>query len=85
MATLHIVRQSAFTSNYFAQCIAVLGNNDVIAFIDDGCYNMQHNLINNIEAKNKPLKIFRGFYFWTLRQCLRQLTPKPTYSTDGQR
>jgi len=58
MATLHIVRQSAFNTNDFSQCLQVLGNEDVIVFIDDGCYNLQHNLINNIDDnKNIQLKV----------------------------
>lgn len=50
MATLHIVRQSAFNSNDFFQCLQVICNDDVIVFIDDGCYNLTHNLINSIES-----------------------------------
>jgi len=49
MTTLHIVRQSAFNSDDFVQCIQVLGNNDVITFIDDGCYNLQHSLISSVD------------------------------------
>lgn len=48
MPTLHIVRQSAFNSDDFAQCIQVLRNNDEIVFIDDGCYNLQHPLMKTI-------------------------------------
>ena len=58
MTTLHIIRQSAFNSNDFAQCIQVLANNDVIVFMDDGCYNLKHPLINDIAAdKNIQLNI----------------------------
>ncbi|WP_114325527.1 sulfurtransferase complex subunit TusB [Candidatus Colwellia aromaticivorans] len=51
MPTLHIVRQSAFNSDDFAQCLQVLRDNDVIAFIDDGCYNLHHQLINTINSE----------------------------------
>jgi len=58
MATLHIVRQSAFNTNDFFQCLQVLGDEDVIVFIDDGCYNLQHNLINSIDSNiNIKLKV----------------------------
>ena len=58
MSTLHLVRQSAFSSNDFAQCIQTLGNEDVIALIDDGCYNMKHPLISTIDShKNIQLKV----------------------------
>lgn len=56
MTTLHIVRQSAFNTNDFFQCLQVLGNEDVVVFIDDGCYNLQHNLINNID-NNKSIEL----------------------------
>jgi tRNA 2-thiouridine synthesizing protein B len=49
MTTLHIVRQSAFNTNDFAQCIQVLRKRDVIVLIDDGCYNLHHPLISTIE------------------------------------
>jgi sulfur relay protein TusB/DsrH len=48
MPSLHIVRQSAFNSDDFAQCLQVLRDNDVIVFIDDGCYNVHHPLIHTI-------------------------------------
>jgi tRNA 2-thiouridine synthesizing protein B len=51
MPTLHIVRQSAFNSDDFAQCLQVLRYKDVIIFIDDGCYNLHHPLINTIDSK----------------------------------
>ncbi len=58
MATLHIVRQSAFSSNDFFQCLQIVTDNDVIVFIDDGCYNLQHSLINSIDTnKNIQLKV----------------------------
>jgi len=58
VTTLHIVRQSAFCTTDFAQCIQVLANNDVIVFIDDGCYNLKHHLIDDIEnSKNIQLKV----------------------------
>jgi|GEM_PF-543039 len=60
MATLHIVRQSAFNSNDFAQCIEMVCDNDVIALLDDGCYNVQHTLMNNFQSnisQNKNIQI----------------------------
>ncbi|MGL1957470.1 MAG: sulfurtransferase complex subunit TusB [Colwellia sp.] len=45
MSTLHIVRQSAFSTDDFYQCIKTINNNDIIVFIDDGCYNLKHPLI----------------------------------------
>ena len=51
MPTLHIVRQSAFTSDDFKQCLQVTRINDIIVFIDDGCYNLSHTLISTIDSK----------------------------------
>lgn len=56
MTTLHIVRQSAFTTNDFYQCIQTLGDEDNIVFTDDGCYNLQHNLLNTIDS-NKNIHL----------------------------
>jgi len=48
MSTLHLVRQSAFATNDFAQCLNVVNQNDAIVLMDDGCYNVNHTLINNL-------------------------------------
>ncbi len=56
MTTLHIIRQSAYNTNDFAQCIEALCDDDKIVFIDDGCYNIKHHLIKSIK-KNVQLNI----------------------------
>jgi tRNA 2-thiouridine synthesizing protein B len=48
MSTLHLVRQSAFATNDFAQCLNVVNQHDAIVLMDDGCYNVNHTLINNL-------------------------------------
>ncbi|TYK66850.1 sulfurtransferase complex subunit TusB [Colwellia echini] len=48
MSTLHLVRQSAFTTNDFAQCINILGQRDTIVLMDDGCYNLKHTLLDTL-------------------------------------
>ena len=53
MPTLHIVRQSAYQSDDFAQCVNVLRSNDIIVFIDDGCYNIHHPLLATIDTTAK--------------------------------
>lgn len=66
MATLHLVRQSAFNSNDFAQCLQTVANGDVITLLDDGCYNLKHPLMSAI-ASSIQVKIIeqhakaRGF------------------------
>lgn len=49
MSTLHIVRQSAFISNDFAQCLQLAQAQDTIVFTDDGCYNLTSPLLETIE------------------------------------
>lgn len=51
MTTLHIVRQSAFATNDFVQCIQVLNNTDFIVFTDEGCYNLNHLSIKQISEQ----------------------------------
>jgi len=48
MATLHLVRQSAFATNDFAQCLSVLDRQDSIILMDDGCYNLKHALMDSL-------------------------------------
>ncbi len=48
MSTLHLVRKSAFTTNDFAQCLSVLDHQDAIVLMDDGCYNLNHSLMDNL-------------------------------------
>ncbi len=48
MSTLHLVRQSAFATNDFAQCLSVLEHQDGIILMDDGCYNLKHALMDSL-------------------------------------
>ncbi len=57
MNTLHIVRQSAFATNDFTQCIQVLNAADLIVFTDDGCYNLTHQSIKQVSEQVKLMVI----------------------------
>ncbi|MCW8863690.1 MAG: sulfurtransferase complex subunit TusB [Colwellia sp.] len=57
MTTLHIVRQSAYATNDFEQCIQVLNDTDLIVFTDDGCYNLTHNCQKRINEQVKQMLI----------------------------
>ncbi len=48
MSTLHMVRQSAFTSSSFKQCLQLALAGDCIVFIDDGCYCVTHPLFEQL-------------------------------------
>jgi len=60
MTTLHLVRQSAFTTNDFYQCIQVVEKNDTVVLIDDGCYNANHPLLLEIKQNNIVLFIIEN-------------------------
>jgi sulfur relay protein TusB/DsrH len=51
MSMLHLVRTSAFQTNDFEQCLNVVETSDTIVLLDDGCYNLSHELWQ--EALNK--------------------------------
>lgn len=51
MATLHLVRSSAFNSNDFQQCVSLVQHNDGIILLDDGCYNLTHPLLKQAQDK----------------------------------
>jgi sulfur relay protein TusB/DsrH len=44
MSMLHLVRTSAFQTSDFEQCLDVIQANDTIVLLDDGCYNLSHDL-----------------------------------------
>ncbi|MFQ3267146.1 MAG: tRNA 2-thiouridine synthesizing protein B [Colwellia sp.] len=48
MSTLHLVRQSAFATNDFTQCLSVLDHQDTVVLMDDGCYNLKHSLMDSL-------------------------------------
>jgi len=56
MSILHLVRTSAFQHDDLAQCLQVYSPEDTIVFMDDGCYNLDHNLLQS-RTEVKPLVI----------------------------
>jgi len=53
MSILHLVRTSAYQHDDLAQCLQLFNDQiDAIVLIDDGCYNLTHSLLANIEKKN---------------------------------
>lgn len=60
MSTLHLIRQSAFATNDFEQCLSLLSDSDTVVLMDDGCYNLKHpSLLKqlNRQACNANLKL----------------------------
>ena len=50
ISILHLVRKSAFETSDFKQCLTTLGEDDQLVLIDDGCYNLQHSLIHEVNS-----------------------------------
>ena len=57
MATLHLIRNSAFINNDLAQCLELATNTDILVLIDDACYNVHHPLIEKVLSQQLELKI----------------------------
>jgi tRNA 2-thiouridine synthesizing protein B len=57
MSILHIVRNSAFSSNDLIQCLALINEHDTLALIDDGCYNVNHPSFKKLTIDYPRLKI----------------------------
>jgi len=51
MSMLHLVRTSAFQTTDFQQCLNVVQPTDTIVLLDDGCYNLNHDLWNEAMTK----------------------------------
>ena len=57
MSILHLVRSSQFQCNDFSQCISLLSPNDTLVLLDDGCYNLNHQLLAQAQSRLLPKKI----------------------------
>ena len=53
MSILHIVRTSAFTCGQLKQCLDTFLETDSIILMDDGCYNINHSLTQNLDENVK--------------------------------
>lgn len=59
MPTLHLVRQSAFSTNDFGLCLDTSNIDDSIVFIDDGCYCISHPLFKQFDTgNNKGIRFY---------------------------
>jgi tRNA 2-thiouridine synthesizing protein B len=57
MATLHLLRRSGFSDNNLLQCVQTLTSDDAVILLDDGCYNIQHPLLNDLILSHQKLFI----------------------------
>lgn len=49
--TLHLLRLSPFTNNDMLLCNENLMLNDSVVLLDDGCYTLNHPLLNKLQIK----------------------------------
>lgn len=77
MAILHLVRSSAFDKNDFEQCISLLQNEDAIVLLDDGCYNVHHNLISKAQQKVTENIFVIEHHYRARGIILSQNSPRP--------
>lgn len=49
--TLHLLRQSPFTNDDMLLCNEILMLNDSVVLMDDGCYTLNHPLLNKLHKK----------------------------------
>lgn len=57
MPSLHIVNHSPYTHSTLSDCLAHIGESDVILLIEDGVYAIQHALYQDTQATS-PNKIY---------------------------
>ena len=48
MTTLHLVRCSAFKNTILDNCLSVLNKEDTLVLLDDGAYNLQHPVLQQV-------------------------------------
>ncbi len=51
MSTLHLIRTANYTAPHFESALRILNESDAIVFIDDGCYNLNHPLMQSEQVK----------------------------------
>ena len=77
MAMLHIIRSSAFNSNTLTQCLSMYLSGDSILLMDDGCYNLNHSLLLEAQARQSSITV----YFISLHASARaQKNPNDTFN-----
>jgi len=58
MAILHIIRNSAFSSNSLTLCLDMVLPQDSILLMDDGCYNLSHTLLLNAAKEQNNITVY---------------------------
>ena len=58
MTILHLIRSSAFSNNDLEQCIHNIEDSDSVVLLDDGCYNINHPLMNKLQEKISMINLY---------------------------
>ncbi|NQZ83835.1 MAG: sulfurtransferase complex subunit TusB [Colwellia sp.] len=58
MTILHLIRSSAFSSNDLKQCISNIEHYDNVVLLDDGCYNINHPLMKQLQDKSSMINLY---------------------------
>ena len=75
MNTLHFIRTSAFTTTDFKSALQTTCIDDAFVFIDDGCYNLMHPLLETCFDQHSNIYVIQEHLI------ARAITLHPTVET----
>lgn len=58
MNIIHLQRTSAFNNHVFEQCLLSIKPNDALVFLDDGCYNINHNAFIELQKSAPSVVVY---------------------------
>ncbi len=59
LQTLHLLRQSPYQSNDFVLCLELVTAADSVVLLDDGCYTLASNKIDQLLAITKNVYVIK--------------------------
>jgi len=60
MTTIHIIRTSPFHTNKVKLCLTTLTQNDSVLLIDDGCYLLNHQILETIKQITEQIYVIES-------------------------
>lgn len=58
MASIHLIRNSAYSDANVLTALSLLNANDLVVLIDDGVYNVSHPSIQQLLANNTSIEVY---------------------------
>ena len=58
MASLHLIRNSAYSDANVLTALSLRNANDLVVLIDDGVYNVSHPSIQQLLANNTGIEVY---------------------------